>query len=114
VDAFKTDFWRAHPTDVVYYEWLRSVGRCTLFHLSVQQNCFQIVEEVRGKAKRWSLPRSATAGRQQFPVHWGGDKHGQPSKSMAESLRGGLFAGLSGFGFWSHDIGAFEQIFGRL
>jgi alpha-D-xyloside xylohydrolase len=28
---------------------------------------------------------------------------------MAESLRGGLSLGLSGFGFWSHDIGGFEQ-----
>ncbi|MCQ4966049.1 alpha-xylosidase, partial [Bifidobacterium pseudocatenulatum] len=29
-------------------------------------------------------------------------------ESMAESLRGGLSIGLSGFGFWSHDIGGFE------
>jgi alpha-D-xyloside xylohydrolase len=28
---------------------------------------------------------------------------------MAESMRGGLSLGLSGFGFWSHDIGGFEQ-----
>ena len=28
---------------------------------------------------------------------------------MAESLRGGLSLGLSGFGFWSHDISGFEQ-----
>jgi alpha-D-xyloside xylohydrolase len=28
---------------------------------------------------------------------------------MAESLRGGLSLGCSGFGFWSHDIGGFEQ-----
>jgi alpha-D-xyloside xylohydrolase len=28
---------------------------------------------------------------------------------MAESLRGGLSLGLAGFGFWSHDIGGFEQ-----
>jgi alpha-D-xyloside xylohydrolase len=27
---------------------------------------------------------------------------------MAETLRGGLSLGLSGFGFWSHDIGGFE------
>jgi len=28
---------------------------------------------------------------------------------MAETLRGGLSVGLSGFGFWSHDISGFEQ-----
>jgi alpha-D-xyloside xylohydrolase len=29
---------------------------------------------------------------------------------MAESLRGGLSLSLSGFGFWSHDIGGFEGL----
>ena len=52
--------------------------------------------------------RSATTGGQQFPVHWGGDCTAT-FESMAESLRGGLSPGLSGFGFWSHDIGGFEQ-----
>jgi alpha-D-xyloside xylohydrolase len=28
---------------------------------------------------------------------------------MAETLRGGLSLGMSGFGFWSHDIGGFEH-----
>jgi alpha-D-xyloside xylohydrolase len=51
--------------------------------------------------------RSATAGGQQFPVHWGGDCE-STYLSMAESLRAGLSLGLSGFGFWSHDIGGFE------
>ncbi|HKG55276.1 MAG TPA: TIM-barrel domain-containing protein, partial [Anaerolineales bacterium] len=52
--------------------------------------------------------RSATTGGQQFPVHWGGDSTAT-FESMAETLRGGLSLGLSGFGFWSHDIGGFEQ-----
>jgi alpha-D-xyloside xylohydrolase len=29
---------------------------------------------------------------------------------MAETLRGGLSLGLCGFGFWSHDIGGFEDL----
>jgi alpha-D-xyloside xylohydrolase len=41
-------------------------------------------------------------------VHWGGDSYGT-FESMAESLRGGLSLALSGFGFWSHDIGGFEN-----
>jgi alpha-D-xyloside xylohydrolase len=40
-------------------------------------------------------------------VHWGGDST-STFESMAESLRGGLSLSLSGFGFWSHDIGGFE------
>ena len=42
-----------------------------------------------------------------MPVHWGGDNTSS-FESMAESLRGGLSLGLSGFGYWSHDIGGFE------
>lgn len=52
--------------------------------------------------------RSATAGCQQFPVHWGGDCSASYI-SMAETLRGGLAFAMSGFSFWSHDISGFEQ-----
>jgi hypothetical protein len=51
--------------------------------------------------------RSATAGGQSMPVHWGGD-NSSSFTSMAESLRGGLSLAFSGFGYWSHDIGGFE------
>ena len=51
--------------------------------------------------------RSATAGGQQYPVHWGGDCE-STFVAMAESLRGGLSLASSGFGYWSHDIGGFE------
>ena len=36
-------------------------------------------------------------------------ERGATFESMAESLRGGLSLCTSGFGFWSHDIGGFEQ-----
>ena len=41
------------------------------------------------RARRSLFARSATAGCQQFPVHWGGDCYSS-FESMAESLRGGL------------------------
>ena len=69
---------------------------------------FDVLEEARGEGEATVFARSATAGGQQFPVHWGGDCIAT-FESMAESLRGGLSLGLSGFGFWSHDIGGFEQ-----
>ncbi len=68
---------------------------------------FDVLEEKRGRGEAVLFARSATAGRQQFPVHWGGDCYSS-FESMAESLRGGLSLCLSGFGFWSHDIGGFE------
>jgi alpha-D-xyloside xylohydrolase len=52
--------------------------------------------------------RSAWAGSQRYPVHWGGDAENTNS-AMAATLRGGLSLGLSGFTYWSHDIGGFVE-----
>jgi len=71
------------------------------------QTVFDLLRERRGEGEAVLFARSATAGTQQFPVHWGGDCE-STFASMAESLRGGLSLGASGFGFWSHDIGGFE------
>jgi alpha-D-xyloside xylohydrolase len=68
---------------------------------------FQALEKAVGQGEAVLFARSATAGCQKFPVHWGGDSQ-STFESMAESLRGGLSLGLSGFGFWSHDIGGFD------
>jgi len=68
---------------------------------------FEVLEKRRGKHDACLFARSGTTGGQQFPVHWGGDCE-STFEAMAESLRGGLSLTLSGFGFWSHDIGGFE------
>jgi len=68
---------------------------------------FDVLEEVRGAGEAVLFARSATAGGQSMPVHWGGD-NSSSFTSMAESLRGGLSLAFSGFGYWSHDIGGFE------
>ena len=68
---------------------------------------FDVLEAERGEGEAVLFARSATAGGQQFPVHWGGDSE-STFVSMAETLRGGLSLASSGFGFWSHDIGGFE------
>jgi alpha-D-xyloside xylohydrolase len=52
--------------------------------------------------------RSAWAGSQRYPLHWGGDAANK-NVAMESELRGGLSFGLSGFSFWSHDIGGFVQ-----
>ncbi|MFA6812292.1 MAG: TIM-barrel domain-containing protein, partial [Bacteroidaceae bacterium] len=45
-------------------------------------------------------------GSQRYPLHWGGDA-ANTDMGMLSTLRGGLSFGLSGFAFWSHDIGGF-------
>ena len=57
-----------------------------------------------GKAAIWA--RSAWAGCQRYPIHWSGD--GVATwPDLPCTLRSGLSLGLSGFPFWSHDIGGF-------
>jgi alpha-D-xyloside xylohydrolase len=107
VDCFKTDFGERIPTDVVYHDGSDPVRMHNYYTYLYNQTVFEMLEEVLGRGAAVVFARSATAGGQQFPVHWGGDNTAT-FESMAESLRGGLSLALSGFGFWSHDIGGFE------
>jgi alpha-D-xyloside xylohydrolase len=108
VDAFKTDFGERIPTDVVYFDGSDPFKMHNYYTYLYNKTVFDLLKNVRGEGDAVVFARSATAGGQQFPVHWGGDCTAT-FESMAESLRGGLSLGLSGFGFWSHDIGGFEQ-----
>jgi alpha-D-xyloside xylohydrolase len=108
VDCFKTDFGERIPTDVVYHDGADPVRMHNYYTQLYNQTVFALLQAERGPNEAVLFARSATAGGQQFPVHWGGDCTAT-FESMAESLRGGLSLSLSGFGFWSHDIGGFEQ-----
>jgi alpha-D-xyloside xylohydrolase len=107
VDCFKTDFGERIPTDVVYFDGSDPERMHNYYPYIYNKTVFELLEKRRGKGQAVVFARSATAGTQQFPVHWGGDCS-STFESMAESLRGGLSLGLTGFGFWSHDIGGFE------
>ncbi len=107
VDCFKTDFGERVPTDVVWHDGSDPARMHNYYTQLYNQTVFEMLSELRGPGEAVLFARSATAGGQQFPVHWGGDCE-STFGAMAESLRGGLSLGLSGFGFWSHDIGGFE------
>src|SRR5262249_35145921 len=108
VDCFKTDFGERIPTDVVYRDGSDPQRMHNYYTYLYNRAVFEVLEEERGRGEATVFARSATVGSQKFPVHWGGDCSAT-FESMAETLRGGLSLGLSGFGFWSHDIGGFEQ-----
>lgn len=109
VDCFKTDFGERIPTkDVVYYNGADPVKMHNYYTYLYNKTVFDLLERKRGKGNAVLFARSATAGGQKFPVHWGGDCWSD-FESMSESLRGGLSLTMSGFGFWSHDIGGFED-----
>lgn len=108
VDCFKTDFGERIPTDVAWYDGSDPQKMHNHYAFLYNELVWNVLKETVGEAEAVLFARSASVGAQQFPVHWGGDCYAN-YESMAESLRGGLSIGLSGFGFWSHDIGGFEN-----
>ncbi len=108
VDCVKTHFGERIPTDVVYHDGSDPVRMHNYYSYLYNKTVFEALEARLGTGQVVLFARSATAGGQQFPVHWGGDCTAT-FESMAETLRGGLSLSLSGFGFWSHDIGGFEH-----
>ena len=108
VDAIKTDFGERIPANVVYFDGSDPAAMHNYYAYLYNKLVFDTLESCRGKHHAVLFARSATAGCQQFPVHWGGDCEATYT-AMAETLRGGLSLCASGFGFFSHDIGGFEQ-----
>ncbi|NUT27431.1 MAG: alpha-xylosidase [Streptomyces sp.] len=107
VDCFKTDFGERVPLDVAWSDGSDPERMHNYYTYLYNRTVFDVLRKHRGEEEAVVFARSATTGSQKFPVHWGGDCEAT-YESMAESLRGGLSLGLSGFGYWSHDIGGFE------
>lgn len=110
VDAIKTDFGERIPRDVVWYDGSPKLSMHNWYTQLYNQAVFEAIEETYGKGNACLYARSATVGGQQQPVHWGGDCE-STFNGMAQSLRAGLSLTSSGFGFWSHDSGGFEDAF---
>jgi len=106
VDCFKTDFGERIPVEVAWHDGSDPLKMHNYYTYLYNKAVFDCLCETRGLEEAVLFARSATVGGQKFPVHWGGDC-AATFESMAESLRGGLSLCLSGFGFWSHDIGGF-------
>ena len=107
IDCLKTDFGERIPTDVVYHNGADPQAMHNYYTFLYNSTVFEEIKRVKGKDEAILFARSATAGSQQFPIHWGGDCSATYI-SMAETLRGGLSFTSSGFAYWSHDISGFE------
>ncbi len=104
VSVIKVDFGEAAPINGQYHSGKTGFYEHNLYPLRYNKAVAEITKEVTGYPFIWA--RSAWAGSQRYPVHWGGDA-ATSNNAMAATLRGGLSFGLSGFSFWSHDIGGF-------
>lgn len=107
VDCFKTDFGERIPTDAIYYDGSNSHKMHNYYTYLYNECVYNTIKRVKGEKEAVVFARSATVGSQKFPVHWGGDCFSD-YRAMSETLRGGLSLGVTGFGYWSHDIGGFE------
>ena len=107
VDCFKTDFGERIPTDVVWADGSDPQRMHNLYTELYNRAVHDVLITDRGEGDAVLFARSATAGGQSMPVHWGGDST-STFTSMAETVRGGLSLAMSGFAYWSHDIGGFE------
>lgn len=109
VDCFKTDFGERIPVkDIAYYDGSDPVKMHNYYTYLYNRTVFRLLEKERGEGEAVLFARSATVGGQMFPAHWGGDCSAN-YPSMAETIRSGLSLACGGFGFWSHDIGGFEN-----
>lgn len=109
VDCFKTDFGERIPMfDTLYADGSNPKGAHNYYTYLYNQAVYEVLTEEKGADEAVVFARSATVGSQKFPVHWGGDNVSS-YQSMADTLRGGLSFLTSGFNFWSHDIGGFEE-----
>ena len=114
VDVIKCDFGEAAPQNGFYASGKTGLYEHNLYPLRYNKALFEGIAKYKqqreGKAEAadeaviWA--RSAWAGSQRYPLHWGGDA-ATTNTGMLGDLRGGISFGLSGFSFWSHDMGGF-------
>ena len=105
VKCIKTDFGENIHMDHQYHA-MTPERLNNIYALLYQRAAYEVTKEVTGDGIVWA--RSAWAGCQRYPLHWGGDS-ASTWDGMAGSLKGGLHFGLSGFAFWSHDVPGFHS-----
>ncbi|TRZ42331.1 alpha-xylosidase [Robertkochia solimangrovi] len=104
VGVIKVDFGEAAPASGLYHSGKTGFYEHNLYPLRYNKAVAEITKKVTGNTIIWA--RSTWAGSQRYPLHWGGDA-ATTNTAMASTLRAGLSIGLSGFSFWSHDVGGF-------
>lgn len=102
--AIKVDFGEAAPLDGIYANGRSGLYEHNLYPVRYNKAVADITKKVKGDNIIWA--RSAWSGSQRYPLHWGGDA-ASTNTGMLGTLHAGLSLGMSGFSFWSHDMGGF-------
>lgn len=104
--CIKTDFGEEIHMEADYYGMPAETLK-NLYPLLYQRAAYEVTREITGEGIIWA--RAGWAGCQRYPLHWGGDA-AATWDGFAGSLKGGLHLGVSGFGFWSHDVPGFHGL----
>ncbi len=106
VAVIKADFGEAAPyLNGMYASGKTGLYEHNLYPVRYNKAAYDIIKKTNnGEGIIWG--RSAWAGSQRFPLHWDGDA-ATTNTGLLGSIREGLSFGLSGFSFWSNDIGGF-------
>ena len=106
VAVIKADFGEAAPyLNGVYASGKTGLYEHNLYPVRYNKAAYDIIRKTNnGEGIIWA--RSAWAGSQRYPLHWGGDA-ATTNTGLLGSLREALSFGLSGFSFTSGDIGGF-------
>jgi alpha-D-xyloside xylohydrolase len=106
VSAIKVDFGEAAPLNGIYASGKSGWYEHNLYPVRYDMAVSEITKKLHNENIMWA--RAAWAGSQRYPLHWGGDA-ATTNTGMLGTLRAGLSFGLSGFSFWSHDMGGFVK-----
>lgn len=106
VSAIKVDFGEAAPLNGIYASGRSGWYEHNLYPVRYDMAVSEITKKLHNENIMWA--RAAWAGSQRYPLHWGGDA-ATTNTGMLGTLRAGLSFGLSGFSFWSHDMGGFVK-----
>lgn len=104
--AIKTDFGELIDMNAAY-QAMPAARLHNLYALLYQKAAFEVTQRITGDSIIWA--RAGWTGCQRYPLHWGGDA-AATWDGLAGSVRGGLHIGVSGFGFWSHDVPGFHGV----
>ena len=104
VSAIKVDFGEAAPLNGIYASGKSGWYEHNLYPVRYDMAVSEITKKLHNENIMWA--RAAWAGSQRYPLHWGGDA-ATTNTGLLGTLRAGLSFGLSGFSFWSHDMGGF-------
>ncbi|MFH0794846.1 MAG: glycoside hydrolase family 31 protein, partial [bacterium] len=105
VAVFKADYGEIVPLSAQAWNGMSGTQLRNIYAYFYIRAVAEVTDEITGTPVVWA--RSGFAGSQRYPTCWGGDSQTN-WESLSGTLRAALSMSLSGFPYWSHDVGGFH------